>query len=350
LRAGSALVASPAHLSRIPEQLSLDVSPSLIFSSGGPLSFEAAQSAREILGSTPVEILGSTETGGVAWRRQDAQGALWTPLPQVEIEPDEENALTVRSPFTGETGFLRMGDQMERAADGRFALRPRLDRVVKIEGKRVSLPRVEEVLKGLADIIDVAAVDLPERGGALGAVVVLAADARPLHAEMGNFRFSRRLRRALSDRLEPMERPRYWRFVKQIAEDAQGKRPVASLRALFMEGPGELPLVTSREVGASESRFELELHAGLRWFEGHFPTRPILPGVAQLHIAAVLAEEAWGDFVSGREMSRVKFRHVMQPGEKVTLVLERKSAERVDFRYVKGDETMASGAIKGGPA
>lgn len=347
LKPASPLVSSPAHLSRIPDGLALPP-PSLILSSGGPLSLIAARSAAAALGSYPVEILGSTETGGVAWRRQEVPDALWSPLPQVEIKPDEEGALCVRSPFTGIDGFFVMGDQVGLAADGRFALRPRLDRIVKIEGKRVSLPRVEQALRDLGEIVDASAIDLPARNGALGAVVALAPDGEKRLKEMGRFRYSRRIRQALAERLEPMERPRYWRFVSRIPENAQGKRAVAELRALFMSAPQELPTITDREISETEARFELELDPTLRWFEGHFPSQPILPGVAQLHIAALLAEEAWGHFATGSEMSRVKFRRVMRPGDRVTLVLQKKGAARIDFRYSQGDEIMASGAIKGG--
>ncbi len=64
--------------------------------------------------------------------------------------------------------------------------------------------------------------------------------------------------------------------------------------------------------------FDLLLQPDLRWFEGHFPDQPILPGAAQLHIASVLAERVWGIEFPGHDMSRVKFRRVMQPGERVS--------------------------------
>ncbi|MCE9650895.1 MAG: AMP-binding protein [Parvibaculum sp.] len=341
------IVSSPAHLSRIPDNFSLPHRPALVFSSGGPLSAEAARDASAKLGRDAVEVLGSTETGGVAWRIQREPGAMWTALPGVEIESDSEGALAVRSPFTGASDFMAMGDRVTIASDGRFLLHARLDRTVKIEGKRVSLPRVEGALRGLQDIVDASAVDLPDKGGALGAVVALAPEGARLLDEMGRFRYSRHLRRVLSERLEPMERPRFWRFVVSIPENTQGKRKVADLRALFAASVPDLPNIVSREVGVDEARFDLELMPDLRWFDGHFPGQPILPGVAQLHIASSLAEEAWGIIATGSEMSRIKFRHVMQPGDLVTLMLVRNGADRLDFRYLQGDEVMASGAIKG---
>tara|TARA_R110000868_G_scaffold166806_4_gene400932 strand:+ start:8675 stop:10354 length:1680 start_codon:yes stop_codon:yes gene_type:complete len=344
---GCVIISSPAHLSRIPDALELLHCPTHVFSSGGPLALASAKDALVKLGRTPVEVLGSTETGGVAWRMQEREGVLWTPLPQVEITADEEGALAVRSTFTGSDDFVVMGDQVTRHADGRFSLHARLDRIVKIEGKRVSLPRVEEALRALEEIVDASVIDLPDRNGALGAVVVVARGGLSALTEQGPFRFSRLLRRALSVRLEPMELPRLWRFVEHVPENAQGKRPVSDLRALFADRQDDVPTILKREVAEGSATFELSLEPDLRWFEGHFPGQPILPGVAQLHIASVLAEETWGIIATGADMARVKFRRVMQPGDRVTLTLTRSASDRLDFKYLVDGDVTASGAIKG---
>ncbi|MDP1627321.1 AMP-binding protein [Parvibaculum sp.] len=343
LEPGGVIVSSPAHLARIPSAVRLPHMPTAIFSSGGPLSLDAAENAAAQFGFTPIEVLGSTETGGVAWRRQTGANMPWTPMPEVEIRADETGALVVRSPFTGHDGFLSMGDAVEIADDGRFTLRGRLDRIVKIEGKRVSLPRVEEALKSLAGIADAAAIDLPARQGALGAVVVPTEEGETALATIGPFRFSRHLRSLLKSRLEPMEQPRFWRFVPRIPENAQGKRIAADLRALFSSP--ELPQIDTSEIDGDDARFELRLQPELRWFEGHFPGQPILPGVAQLHIAAVLAEQTWGTVFDGREMSRIKFKRVMQPEERVSLTL-RKDRSRLDFKYICDGDVVASGTVR----
>lgn len=346
LQAGSPLISSPAHLSRIPDALSLAATPEIIFSSGGPLLFQSAAEAEERLGSQPVEVLGSTETGGVAWRRQTKAGSAWTPFVGVEVATNAGGALTVRSPFTGTGDFVWMGDGVSLLPDGRFELHARLDRVVKVEGKRVSLPRVEEVLLTVHGIRDAAVVDLPDRSGALGAIVVLDKDEMLDLEKTGRFRYSRRIREALAQRLEPMERPRFWRFVDTIPQNAQGKRIVGDLRALFRNKP-EMPRVQRREVTGNKARVDMELTPDLRWFDGHFPGQPILPGVAQLHIAASMAADIWGSFATGREMSRIKFRRVMRPGDVVTLTLSLNGADRLDFQYLGDGEVLASGAIKG---
>ncbi|MGV8996668.1 MAG: AMP-binding protein [Parvibaculaceae bacterium] len=344
---GCVFISSPAHLSRIPDGLALTHKPEHIFSSGGPLSFVASHDAFEKFGQVPVEVLGSTETGGVAWRQQIAEGDRWTPLPQVEIAADANGALSVRSLFAGGDGFAVMGDQVSIHGDGRFSLHARLDRIVKIEGKRVSLPRVEEALKTLAGILDAAAIDLPERDGSLGGIVVLTEAAHADMQQVGPFRYSRQLRRLLAERLEPMELPRFWRFVSRMPENAQGKRIVAELREQFLMTRSDLPKIVDRVIEDTVANFTFELNEDLRWFDGHFPGQPILPGVAQLHMASLFAEETWGFVATGAEMARVKFRHVLQPGAKVVLTLTRSGDERLDFRYQVNGEVVASGAFKG---
>ncbi len=345
---GGCLVSSPAHLSRIPDGVTLDPPASRIFSSGGLLSAVAAKDAAAKLGQYPIEVLGSTETGGVAWRTQAETPALWTLLPAVEARLDDTGALEVRSPYIGTEGFLSMGDRASFEEGGRFTLLARLDRVVKIEGKRVSLPRVEEALRDLAGIADAAAIDLPGKSTTLGAVVSLSSEGQEELLRLGAFRYSRELRTALADRLEPMERPRFWRFASHIPENAQGKRVASQLRTLFAAPARDLPTILRQQVGDAEAVFELELNPDLRWFEGHFPGQPILPGVAQLHIASLLAEASWGRAPTGHEMSRVKFRRVMEPGAQVRLALVRKGDERTEFRYLQDNEVVASGSFRMG--
>ena len=254
-REGSVFISSPAHLSRIPDGLVLPHKPQRIFSSGGPLSFAASRDARLKLGQVPIEVLGSTETGGVAWRQQHGEGEHWTSLPQVEVAADAEGALSVRSPFAGSDGFIVMGDQVTMQAQGRFSLHARLDRIVKIEGKRVSLPRVEEALKTIAGVVDAAAIDLPERNGALGGIVVLAQSGLAELKALGSFRYSRQIRRQLGTRLEPMELPRFWRFVSRVPENAQGKRVVTDMRAVFSGTQSDMPVIASCMIGETVAEY-----------------------------------------------------------------------------------------------
>jgi acyl-CoA synthetase (AMP-forming)/AMP-acid ligase II len=89
-----------------------------IFSSGGPLATDVAHDIAGALGAPPIEVFGSTETGGIAWRAQQpgVEECRWTPFTNVRIGCDgHDNRLRVRSPFvsvdSGEEGFAT-GDRI----------------------------------------------------------------------------------------------------------------------------------------------------------------------------------------------------------------------------------------------
>jgi acyl-coenzyme A synthetase/AMP-(fatty) acid ligase len=82
------LLSSPAHLKRLPDSPVLPDMTQLqgIFSSGGPLLPDIAQATHQLFGHRPIEIYGSSETGGIAWRQplpDAARNDSWQPMPQV---------------------------------------------------------------------------------------------------------------------------------------------------------------------------------------------------------------------------------------------------------------------------
>jgi len=232
-----ALVASPAHLSRLPALVDLGglpVPPAVVFSSGGPLAGADALAWRRWVPGGVVEIYGSTESGGIAWRSQDAAPASadWTPLDDVALTY-EDRALVVTS-FRAGPEPLRMADAAEPSAGGRFRLLGRLDRTVKLEEKRISLPELEQALEAHPWVDRAALVVLAGPRPVLGAVVVLK--ARP---PGGRGALVRTLRAHLGQRFEGLALPRRWRFPGELPYDPRGKLTTQALAALFLPGPGE---------------------------------------------------------------------------------------------------------------
>lgn len=68
--------------------------------------------------------------------------------------------------------------------------------------------------------------------------------------------------------------------------------------------------------------FEFNFPAGDPVFAGHFPHRPLLPGVFQLEIARMAAEWVQSRPLSIREISRAKFQRPVIPGETLKLNLK----------------------------
>jgi acyl-coenzyme A synthetase/AMP-(fatty) acid ligase len=229
------LVSSPAQLSRLPGLVALSTvmkGTGLIFSSGGPLSIGTASEFHRDIGFDPIEIFGSTETGGIAWRRQCVDAA-WEPLSGVTISRDDNGAMLLSSPFLADTSALSMDDAVELLSDGKFNLLGRLDRVVKIEEKRLSLPEMESLLTTHAWVKTAAATSLTGRRQRVGVVVELSADGIQQLANYGRRHVSQQLKYHLSERFESVLLPKQWRFLEQMPVNAQGKLTYATITALF---------------------------------------------------------------------------------------------------------------------
>lgn len=233
-----ALVCSPALLARLPEMVDLDgftSVASVLFSSGGPLKASDAITWRRWVPSGVAEIYGSTETGGIAWRVQseDPASSHWTPFPDVSFTFETDGALRVKSPRVGPEP-IRMEDAAEPLADGRFRLMGRLDRIVKLEEKRVSLPELEAALEAHPWVSNAAVVRLENPRPILGATIVLAKDIQ--HMAVAQRReLGQTLRRHLALRFEPVAIPKRWRFVDALPYNERGKLTPQALTALFAQ-------------------------------------------------------------------------------------------------------------------
>ncbi len=343
-------VTSPAHLSRMPEDLRWGgMRPGLVFCSGAPLSLAAARDARQKLGIWPTEVLGSTETGGIATRQQSSENVAWRAIPGVRPAADDQAALTVTSPFIEGHASVRMGDQVKFNDDGSFQLLGRLDRLVKIEGKRVSLPRIEEALRSLPELEDAAVIDLDGPRAALAAAVVLSPPAKCMLSKLGAYRYAQTLRQALNDRLEPSEKPKRWRFLESLPIDSQGKRPAGLIRSLFAPEDKRLPPHTLLSIDDRIAIIEMQILSGLDWFEGHFAGYPILAGIVQLHLCVLFSEKLWAVGPKGQEVSKLKFRVPIRPESTVRLHLAwNATMSCLKFRYELSDKLLSEGVIGGG--
>ena len=232
------LVSTPAHLSRFPELLALAQwqRPEMIFSSGGPLAAPTAALYREAFGAAPVEVFGSTETGGVAWRQRDgaADEEAWRPFPGIAVSVDDEGALVLDSAYLPGRDW-RMDDAATLLGDGRFVLRGRLDRVVKIEGKRLSLPELEQRLQSHEWVATAYVVPLPAPLR-LGAVVVPTRDGAAALERLGARAMGEALRRHLAPAFDATLVPKRFRFVKELPVSERGKVVPQVLAKLFARG------------------------------------------------------------------------------------------------------------------
>jgi acyl-coenzyme A synthetase/AMP-(fatty) acid ligase len=350
-----ALITSPAHLTRLAGIAPLPPArrPSLLLSAGAPLAEQAAEVAAGVFGVPVTEIFGSTETGAIAWRRRDHADATWCPLPGVAIESNPDGLLCVRAPHVPGNEYVS-SDRVIIEADGSFRFRGRNDSIVKIEGQRVSLLELEEHLRRLSWVADAAVVVLDAAAGQLAAAVVPSAAGAALLAEIGAFRFGRRLRRALAETQELAGLPRRWRFVDALPTGTLGKRRATDIIRLFGEsGPSNAaparptePEIRDVRPLADGAEFDLFISTDLACFDGHFPGMPIVPGVVQIDWAIKLAARHLNFPIDSAQAFRVKFRRVTFPNTVVTLSLRHTGPwRRLNFQYSSGAEVLSSGSI-----
>lgn len=343
--ADAVLVATPAHLKRLPEQLDwagLHGRLRAVFSSGGPLPADAAVQVRQLLGVAPTEVYGSSETGGIAWRRWDNDAPVWQALPGVRWRV-EDGCLAVASAHLESPGWWRTQDRAEAMADGRFRLLGRADRIVKIEERRVSLDALERALRADARVADARVLVVPGVREQLAAVVVPADPALAAADEAGRRAFCQQLGAVLAQGHDAVTRPRRWRLVAALPTNAQGKTPQAALLALFQP---LLPVAQWLHRDAVSASLQLPLDPTLRVFDGHFPQARILPGVAQLDWAVRYGRQAFAIPPRFVRMDAVKFQQVARPGDVLQLQLDWEASRGVlGFRYSSAHGVHASGKV-----
>ena len=336
---------------------------SAIFSSGGPLPAETASQLSSQLDTCPIEIFGSTETGGVAFRRVESSQA-WTVFPSVDLSPGNDDRLVVRSPFVTRPSSsvspapddeFEMGDRVKLLEDGRFELLGRADQVVKIAEKRVDLAAMEAAMREHGSVAEVRLAPLSRDGIARVAAVVVPSvpHMTPLDTETRST-IQRQIRDHLKTRFDPVVLPRFWRFVPTLPTNARGKTPHAALLALFEATHGDLtgsdrPEITDEIVFDDRIERHARVPVDLACFEGHFPDLPVVPGYLQLDWALDAAAALLGASPRVTGVESLKLISPLRPGEAFRILVRCPSRTRVAIEitsdagvHAKGRVTLAS--------
>ncbi|CAG21988.1 hypothetical acyl-coenzyme A synthetase [Photobacterium profundum SS9] len=229
------LISSPALLKRLTEE-HVSKPYRAIFSSGGPLSLDAAQHSQNLFEQRPFEVFGSTETGGIGYRQQQDATTPWLLFPAINMMLNAEGCLRLLSPFIDPKNWYQTSDQCACLSERTFMLKGRADRIVKIEEKRISLTEVERRLCDLDWIEEAAVLPLEETNRLiLAAVITLSENGKKTIDDLGKGKFWLTLRQALRQSVEPVGVPRRYRAVDEIPLNSQGKRLVRDLEQLFID-------------------------------------------------------------------------------------------------------------------
>jgi acyl-CoA synthetase (AMP-forming)/AMP-acid ligase II len=356
-----------------------------IFTSGGVLPPETARKTDRIFGFWPLEVYGSTETSGIAYR-QSKNGMEWTPFDNAQISKNDEGCLVVRSPYIKDPAGFITGDMADILGDGRFLLKGRADSIVKIEEKRISLPEVESRLLQSGLVSDVCVVAMEDRRQYLAAALVLNATGKSRFENQEKAGINRYFSEYLLQFFENTVLPKKWRYPDVLPLDAQGKKKKLEIQALFNTiAAGAVPAVNSQTGGfvqktEGQGNFVLETEgfmdtvSGMReiprervleqsaervllefsivsessYYSGHFPEFKLLPAVAQFEIAVRLADRYFGVGINVSRLRRIKFSNVVPPNTPIQLELGyREQKKEITFSSTSPDKNTiyATGAF-----
>ena len=201
-----------------------DLSKATFVSSTGPLDSQNAKEFNEKFNTNVIQIFGSTETGGIAYKLNDE--VLWTPMPKVEIETNDKNELKVISPFVSTTiyensfkninGIMQTFDYIEKENE-KFRLIGRSSQILKIAGKRYSTIQIENILE--------------EEEGIKKALVFVSSDNNSLRGEVLDITLesskeftTREIKKILQNKLSNLKFSLSLKHVDKIPTSSVGKK------------------------------------------------------------------------------------------------------------------------------
>lgn len=339
-------VTTPSFLEKAlnhPDFESLKGAFTAIVTSGSLLRAETAFAVARKLACCPTEIFGSTETGTVAYRRQ-TRGELWNVVDGVSVSVLPDGRLAVDSPYAMERPYV-MGDIVKLDSPGTFRLVGRANRRVKILERYVSLSEVESVFLSHPFVARVRVETTEDAVPRIGALIVLSEEGLGALAKSTYAQTAARFRRDLAGRIEAFAFPRRIRFVRQLPVNEQGKTTVRAVRAMLGDWSGE-PAVLSWRATSDALSARLVFPPDFKCFRGHFPSFPVLPGVAQLFFLRYFAAQAFPDFPETATYRRLKFQKVVLPSIEVVLEVSRKEGGSFVFSIAGPTGLCSSGIVE----
>lgn len=341
---GLVLVSSPTSLKLLSKTKQTGKwNNSLIFSSGGHLRFEDAAAVTEKTQCCPFEVYGSTEMGGIAWKRQHHGASdLWTPFPRVVLRVSESHELEVQSPWTEKADPESTGDKAELSNASQFKLLGRVDRIVKIFEKRVNLDEMERLCRELPWVGDIR-FTVPANPDGSG-LLWCALEPIPSHSHLPRAEIIAEVQSKLSLQFERSIRPRFW-YIGPIPYNAQSKLDWERVHSAGLKQSHPLDPEFSL-LSHNDTTLEVQVVVPKRYFYllGHFPNVPVVPGICQINWVAQLVRQYW-DLDLNSLCGKIKFHGLLPIQKPVSIHLSRKP-NQVHFRMSNGEKTFSSGSFR----
>ena len=358
------LISSPAFLNRLTERDDWAVFASKIntvFSAGGVLNKTQHRLVKKIWLIDPYEIYGSTEHGVTAYRHFGQTDGGFTALAAVDIKKTEDGVLALRSPYMDLVdlcdGWAITADKItlrESLTHMVFELCGRLDRIIKVEEKRISLTQMENAFSAHPLITKAHVIPMQlntqSKRVILGAVVILNEQGLQFLAENGRVALSSMLKVHIQQGFERLSTPRRWRFLSESPVNLQGKVEFQVLNEL-LNSPVDvlMPVFTCIHREKNKVFLRLQVPVDLLYFKGHFAVQPILPGVVLLEWVDSFTNKYFEVGAQFKEIKKLKFHQIIQPKEVIFLELDYQTMkDEVNFTIYQNElkeQIMASGVM-----
>ena len=346
-----ALVTTPLHLKTLLRAGVALPRTALTLSATAPLSPQLAAQAEAALGGPLIEIYGCTEAGQVASRRTSA-GEAWCTLGELqlarEVCADGERFIATGGHVPQPTP---LADVLELLDARHFRLLGRANDLIHVAGKRSSLAHLNFHLNRIEGVHD-GAFWLPDE--------VDEGVVRPLVFVVAPQLTARQVIAGLREHLESAFVPRRVLHVAALPREATGKLTAQALRHFALQtlsaaaaaaaaAAGLAAAAPSAGSGADEHRFEAEhtIAPAHPAFAGHFPGRPVLPGVVLLSLVMHSLGQApalWARLGAQPRIERVKFLAPVGPGARLRVALRGQGAG-VAFEVLHGAQAVARGQL-----
>jgi len=228
------IITVPAFLKRAVEtETPLGLKSPYILVSGGLLTPDVAEKVNNIFGVWPLEMYATTETSGIAWR-QSCNGIEWIPFENADLWVNENtNCLCVRSAHIPNPAGFETSDLVKFLPNGHFILMGRLESLVKIEEKRMSLVEMEARLDQSGLVSDSCVIPLEDKRQYLAAALVFNAEGKKKFEGLEKNEINKFWREYLLQYFEQVLIPKKWRFLDKLPVDDQGKKKKADIELLF---------------------------------------------------------------------------------------------------------------------
>jgi len=326
------MISTPAHLramadAEMPRGLR-------VITSGARMPGELHMSLATGHGWQITDVLGSTETGGIATRHHPMSA--WTPLPGVRVTaPDGK--LVVESPWCG-APRIELDDRIELQPGGGFHYLGRSTELVKIAGKRAHAHELEATVRTVPGVTDVAV--LVHAAAGKEPRVALAITVAPGGPASLRDEISAAIRR----QFDAVFVPKILKVVPAIPRTDRGKIDPEALRALLGVAAGPVTdQIPARRVGPGH--YVADVPRELVFFRGHFDSFTILPGavlVERLVWPCVKAELP--EVRTLRGIRRLRFRRPVMPDQQLSVTLQQHLG-RLTFEVSCATTVVASGQL-----